>query len=98
MSDSDDLLYNYEGIDTVSGAINSFVSQMNANLDEVDSKFKNLIANGWTGKGADAFAGKSAQWHSAAMEMATTLQQLSKKVGDAGIRMQQADAAAGARF
>jgi WXG100 family type VII secretion target len=98
MSDPNDLLYNYEGIDSVSAAISAFVRQMNTNLDEVDAKFKNLIANGWTGKGADAFQGKSAQWHSAATEMAQTLHQLSTKVGDAGLRMQQADAAAASRL
>ena len=98
MGASDDLLYNYAGIDTVAGAINSFVSQMNANLDEVDSKFKTLIADGWSGKGANAFQGKSAQWHSAATEMATTLQKLSGKVGDAAVHMQGADGAAAARF
>ena len=42
--DADDLLYNYEGITSVSGAIESFVSQMNANLDEVDAAFRNLLA------------------------------------------------------
>ncbi len=38
MSASDDLLYVYGGIDSVSSAISSFVAQMNANLDEVDAK------------------------------------------------------------
>jgi WXG100 family type VII secretion target len=98
MGASDDLLYNYAGIDTVAGAISSFVSQMNANLDEVDAKFKNLIAAGWHGAGANAFQGKSAQWHAAANEMATTLQRLSTKVGDAAVHMQAADNAAAARF
>jgi WXG100 family type VII secretion target len=95
---SDDLLYQYAGIDTVAGAISSFVAQMNANLDEVDGKFKNLIAQGWHGAGANAFQGKSAQWHAAANEMASTLQQLSTKVGNAAVNMQAADSAAAARF
>jgi WXG100 family type VII secretion target len=98
MGASDDLLYDYAGIDTVSGAIASFVGQMNANLDEVDTKFKTLIADGWHGAGANAFQGKSAQWHAAANEMAATLQKLSTKVGDAGVHMQTTDGRAAGRF
>lgn len=98
MSVNDDLLYNYDGIDSVAGAITSFVHQMNANLDEVDVKFKTLIHNGWHGAGADAFTGQSAKWHAAANEMAATLQKLSAKTGDASIHMRQVDARSAARF
>lgn len=98
MSDPNDLFYDYAGISTVAAAINSFVSQMNANLAEVDGEFKKLLANGWQGKGADAFQGKSAQWHAAAKEMETTLAQFSTKVGDAGVRMQQVDSRVAGMF
>jgi WXG100 family type VII secretion target len=96
--DADDLLYNYEGIDTVSEAIVAFVNQMNANLDEVDTKFKNLLAHGWGGAGADAFQVESQKWHMAAAEMAQTLHTLSTKIGDAAITMRQVDIQAAARF
>jgi WXG100 family type VII secretion target len=95
---NDDLLYSYEGIDNVAGAIAAFVSQMNGNLAEVDAKFKTLINNGWSGAGADAFALQSAKWHQAADQMAMTLQKLSTKVGDASIHMRGIDAKAAARF
>jgi WXG100 family type VII secretion target len=95
---SDNLVYDFGGIDSLSGSIAAFVTQMNQHLDEVDRTFNNLIANGWSGAGADAFQGASTQWHNLADQMATTLQSLSTKVGNAAVNMQQADAAAAARF
>jgi WXG100 family type VII secretion target len=95
---SDNIVYNFSGIDSISGQIVGFVNHMNEKLDEVDRTFKNLLANGWEGQGANAFNGCSAKWHSSAGEMASTLQQLSAKVGKAGTDMAQADAAAAARF
>ncbi len=97
MSD-DSLVYDFSGIDTLSGSIAAFVTQMNQHLDEVDRTFNNLLANGWSGAGANAFQGCSNTWHGKANEMATTLQTLSTKVGNAAANMQQADAAAAARF
>ena len=97
--EADDLLYNYEGISSVSGAIEAFVAQMNANLDEVDAVFKNLLANGWGGsEGAAAFQAQSAKWHTGADDMATTLRTLSTKVGDAGINMKALDSKVASRF
>ncbi|GAA3398969.1 WXG100 family type VII secretion target [Cryptosporangium minutisporangium] len=97
--EADDLLYNYEGISSVSGAIEAFVAQMNANLDEVDAVFRNLLANGWGGsEGAAAFQAQSAKWHSGANEMAVTLRSLSTKVGDAGINMKSLDQSVANRF
>jgi WXG100 family type VII secretion target len=98
MSASDDLLYVYGGIESVSSAISSFVATMNAELDDVDSVFKSLIAQGWHGTGANAFQGKSAQWHAAANEMAATLHRLSAKVSDSAVQMHQADNQAASRF
>jgi WXG100 family type VII secretion target len=95
---SDDIVYDFSGIDSISGQINAFVNHMNDKLDEVDRTFKNLLANGWEGKGADAFTGCSAKWHASAGQMAATLNQLSSKVGKAGADMAAADAAAAARF
>jgi WXG100 family type VII secretion target len=95
---SDDLVYDFNGINSLSGSITAFVTQMNEHLNEVDRTFNNLLANGWQGAGADAFQGQSQKWHSNADQMATTLQTLSQKVGNAAVNMQQADAAAAARF
>ena len=95
---SDDIVYNFEGITTMSGQIDAFVNHVNDKLDEVDRTFKGLLANGWQGKGADAFTGCSAKWHSSAGQMAATLHQLSLKVGNAAANMAQADAASAARF
>jgi WXG100 family type VII secretion target len=89
--DANDLLYQYEGIDTVKEAIMVFVKTMNENLNEVDAKFKNLIANGWHGAGADAFEGESRKWHMSANEMAETLNNLGITVGDAAINMRETD-------
>ena len=93
-----DIVYDFGGIDTISGSIAAFVGHMNDQLDQVDRTFKNLLANGWEGQGANAFNGCSAKWHGSAGQMATTLHQLSAKVGKAGADMAQADAAAAARF
>jgi WXG100 family type VII secretion target len=95
---SSDIVYNFEGITTLGGSIDAFVNHMNEKLDEVDRTFKTLLGNGWQGKGADAFTGCSAKWHSSAGQMATTLHQLSQKVGNAAANMAAADAAAAARF
>jgi WXG100 family type VII secretion target len=95
---SEDIVYNFGGIDTVSGSITAFVNHLNEKLDEVDRTFKNLLAQGWQGAGADAFQGASAKWHGSADQMANTLHSLSAKVGSAAVNMQQADAAAAARF
>ena len=94
----DSIVYDFSGIDTLGGSINSFVNHMNEKLDEVDRTFKALLANGWQGAGAEAFNGCSAKWHASAAQMATTLHQLSVKVGNAAANMAAADAAAAARF
>lgn len=92
------MLYNFDGIQSVSGSIATFVSQMNQTLSDVDSVFRNLLAEGWSGAGADAFQGASQTWHRKADEMAQTLHMLAQKVGSAAVNMQQADQAAAARF
>ncbi len=95
---SDHIVYDFGGIDTTSASIAAFVGQMNQQLSDVDRMFNNLLANGWTGAGANAFQGCSTQWHTNADQMAQTLQMLGQKVGTAGVNMQAADNAAAARF
>lgn len=95
---SQPLQYNFEGITSIAGSITAFVSDMQNTLDNVDSTFRNLLADGWAGKGAEAFEGCSRRWHQSAGQMAHTLSQLSAKVGSAAANMQQADQAAAARF
>jgi WXG100 family type VII secretion target len=95
---SDNLVYDFNGINSLSGSIAAFVAQMNTHLDDVDRTFNHLIANGWSGAGAEAFQTCSSQWHNLANQMANTLHSLSQKVGNAAVNMAQADAAAAARF
>jgi WXG100 family type VII secretion target len=92
------MVYNFEGISSASSSIAAFVGDMNETLSQVDSTFRNLLADGWSGPAADAFAGCSQKWHQNADQMAQTLQQLSQKVGNAAVNMQQADQSAAARF
>jgi WXG100 family type VII secretion target len=94
----DNLVYNFAGIDTMSATIAAFVSNMNADLAEVDAKFQHLLAEGWHGKAAESFYACSRKWHAGAEQMAQTLQKLSSAVGTAGANMAQADAQAAARF
>jgi WXG100 family type VII secretion target len=92
------MLYNFDGISSVAGSITTFVNDMNQTLSEVDTTFRNLLAEGWSGPAADAFQGCSTKWHQNANQMAETLQHLSQKVGNAAVNMQQADQSAAARF
>lgn len=95
---SDEINYEFSTIESVQALINQFVAQMNEHLDAVDRKFTTLIADGWTGAGATAFHSQSQKWHQGAANMATTLQTLAQKVGNASVNMQAADKAAMARF
>jgi WXG100 family type VII secretion target len=92
------IVYDFAGIDSIAGQIEAFVADMNQTLSDVDSKFRTLLANGWAGAAADAFGVQSSVWHKKADEMATTLRRLSAAAGNASVNMQQADAAAAARF
>ena len=94
----ENLVYDFNGINSLAGAITAFVAQMNEHLAQVDRTFNNLLAHGWSGAAADAFQGCSTKWHANADQMANTLQTLSTRVGNAAGNMQQADAAAAARF
>jgi WXG100 family type VII secretion target len=93
-----DIVYDFNGIDNMSASIMAFVSQMNSHLDEVDRTFQNLLAHGWSGSGAEAFEPCRKRWHQHAGDMASTLHELSKRVGNAAANMAAADAAAAARF
>ena len=99
--EADDIVYNYDGISTVAGAIERFVAQMNENLGEVDTTFMNLLAKGWTGEdgqGRAAFLAQSAKWHQGADAMAATLRSLAPAVQNAGVEMKALDAKVAARF
>jgi WXG100 family type VII secretion target len=95
---SSPIAYNFDGIDSLSGQIATFVSQMNETLAEVDRTFQNLLANDWHGAGADAFGPARDKWNSNAQQMAETLQNLAGKLSNSAMNMHQADAAAAARF
>jgi WXG100 family type VII secretion target len=96
--DGNNLVYNFDGIDTMAATISSFVAQMNSDLADVDQKFQHLISEGWHGKASESFYACSRKWHTGAEQMAATLQKLSSAVGTAGVNMAQADAQAAARF
>ena len=95
---SNPIAYNFDGIDSLSGQIAAFVTEMNSTLEEVDRTFQNLLANDWQGSGADAFGPASQKWHANANQMAQTLQNLAGKLSNSAMNMHQADAAAAARF
>jgi WXG100 family type VII secretion target len=97
MSDGE-LIYDFNGINTITDSINTFVSDMNANLADVDSTFQTMLNNGWHGKGSDKFAPCSKRWHDNADALTQTLHQLGAKAGNAAANMAAADAAAAARF
>ena len=92
------IVYNFDGIDSLSGQIAAFVTQMNTTLQEVERTFENLLANDWHGAGADAFGPARQKWHDNAEQMAQTLQNLAAKLSNSAMNMHQADAAAAARF
>ena len=98
MTDDNALVYDFEGINSIAAQIETFVKDMDGTLDDVDSAFRNLLANGWTGAGASAFQDHSLRWHTKAGEMATTLRKLSSAAGNAAVNMHAADQAAAARF
>jgi WXG100 family type VII secretion target len=93
-----ELVYNFGGIDTIIGSINTFIADMQGNLADVDRSFTDLLASGWHGAGADRFAECSTKWHKAADDLATALQVLGQKVGNAAANMQAADQQAAARL
>jgi WXG100 family type VII secretion target len=92
------MVYDFGGIESISAQVKSFVDDMNNTLNEVDSTFINLLAQGWSGAGAQAFEANSKKWHGKAQQMADTLTRLSQKVSNAGVNMQQADNKAAASF
>jgi WXG100 family type VII secretion target len=94
----DNIVYDFNGIDSLSAQIAAFVNDMNQTLGEVDRQFQGLLAAGWSGAAADAFQGCSANWHRNAEKMAETLNRLGTTVGNAAVNMRQADQQAAARF
>jgi WXG100 family type VII secretion target len=94
----DDLVYHFSGITDVGDAINRFCSEMQTNLDEVDSQFKALVNGDWNGMGADAFDSVSSKIHAAANDLEATLKSLSQKVNEAAFKFKDADARAAARI
>ncbi|GAA5188685.1 hypothetical protein GCM10023322_39910 [Rugosimonospora acidiphila] len=91
----DGIVYNFAHIETVGGAIDAFIRQMDQHLDDVDAAFKAL---NWTGAAKDEFTTYRNKWRAEADDMAATLRTLSKTVGDVRENMAAADKAAGAQF
>jgi WXG100 family type VII secretion target len=95
---TDPIVYSFPGIESVSAAIGDFVRQMHEHLSEVERTFNGLVTDGWTGAGADAFGGCAKRWNDNAGQMALTLGDLGRAVGEASLNMLQADHAAAATF
>lgn len=95
---ADSINYEFTTIEDISSDVASFVSFMEERLSEVDTLFATLLADGWTGAGANAFGECKSRWHTNANQLAATLQTLATKVGNAGSDMHQADSAAAGRF
>jgi WXG100 family type VII secretion target len=91
MVDTDNLYYDFAGITNIADAINRFCSDMDQQLGDVESTFNNLIANGWSGAGADQFGIQQKKWHTNAADLKATLQLLGTKVGNAAFHMNDAD-------
>jgi WXG100 family type VII secretion target len=92
------MLYDYAAISAMNEAIEGFVGRMNSTLDDLDSEFKGLLSDGWSGQGADAFHTSSAAWHQNANAMAATLRTLARKIATAGETMHGADKTAAGNF
>jgi WXG100 family type VII secretion target len=92
------IVYNFQGIDTIVGAINTFVTDMDHNLRDLESTFTRLLADGWTGPGSGDFDHCRTQWSAGADQLRSTLGDLATRLGNAAGNMAAADAQAGATF
>ena len=87
-----DLAYQYEQIEGMASELKRFVDNLEMRLsNDVDQAFKGLLANGWSGAGADSFNTASMEWHKRVDEMQLTLTQLKTALSTAGTDMNSTD-------
>ena len=87
-----DLAYQYEQIESMASELKRFVDQLENRLsNDVDKAFNGLLANGWSGAGADSFQTAKVAWHQKVDEMQMTLTQLKTALSTAGTDMNSTD-------
>jgi WXG100 family type VII secretion target len=87
-----DLAYQYEQIEGMASELKRFVDNLENRLsNDVDKAFNGLLANGWSGAGADSFQTAKAEWHKRVDEMQLTLTQLKTALSTAGTDMNSTD-------
>ena len=87
-----DLAYQYEQIEGMAAELKRFVDNLELRLsNDVDQAFNGLLANGWSGAGADSFNTAKIEWHKRVDEMQLTLTQLKTALSTAGTDMNATD-------
>ena len=91
------ITYTYGTIETAAGNIDSFISYMNSELADIESKLRPLETE-WTSDAQQAYLACKNKWRSNADEIIGVLMQLKSALSAAGSRMQEADHAATKMF
>jgi WXG100 family type VII secretion target len=87
-----DLAYEYGVIEGMASELKRFVDNLELRLkNDVESAFNGLLANGWSGAGADSFQTAKVEWQRRVDEMQTTLTQLKTALSTAGTDMNATD-------
>jgi WXG100 family type VII secretion target len=87
-----DLAYEYGMIEGMASELKRFVDNLELRLrNDVESAFNGLLANGWSGAGADSFQTAKTEWGRRVDEMQTTLTQLKTALSTAGTDMNATD-------
>jgi uncharacterized protein YukE len=91
------LVYNFEGVMSISSAVETFVARMYQDLTELETRFIDLFARvgpqgyGWFGAASNLFEAKRKAWDVAAQALAENVRVVGKHAGDAAVDMSIAD-------
>ena len=91
------ITYTYGTIENAAANIDSFISFMNSELADIESKLRPLETD-WTADSQAAYLACKNKWRKNADEIVQVLGQLKTALSAAGSRMQSADAAAAKMF
>ncbi|MFC7528564.1 WXG100 family type VII secretion target [Actinoplanes sp. GCM10030250] len=91
------ITYTYATIENAAGNIDQFISFMNSELSDIESKLKPLETD-WTSDAQQAYLAQKNKWKTNAEEIVQVLGQLKSALNSAGTRMQEADQAATRMF
>lgn len=86
-----DIRYNFGQIHDVSGAVASFTSSMDAELQALYTQFTQLFAQDWEGAAGQAVDEARRKWNEGAAEIKLALSQVGVKLGTAADRMNAVD-------